>query len=144
MIEQGVTNSFIYELFLATHDVPVDVFKIALYVSTADLGKDTSAYITTGEVANGLGYTTGGNTLTGATVNVDTTNGISYISFDNSDWTTASFTARGALIYNSSKSNKSVAVLNFGDDKNASGQTFRVTVPANTSTTALIRLVRGQ
>lgn len=143
MIEQGVTNSFIYELFLGTHNIPSDVFKIALYVSTADLGKDTAAYTTTGEVASGLGYTTGGNTLTGATVKIDTTNNVSYVSFDNSDWVTASFTARGALIYNSSKSDKSVAVLDFGDDKNASGLTFRVAIPADTSTTALIRLVRG-
>lgn len=143
MIEQGVTNSFLYELPLAVHNFASDTFKIALYTSTASLDKGTATYTTTSEVSNGLGYTTGGNTLSGATVNVDTTSGVVYISFDSSNWSAASFTARGALIYNSSKSNKSVAVLDFGDDKNANGLTFRVTVPANTATTALIRLVRG-
>jgi hypothetical protein len=144
MIEQGVTNSFLYELPLAVHDFSVDTFKIALYISTADIGRNTPTYIVTGEVTSGAGYTTGGNTLANPTVKVDTTRNVVYISFDNTSWANAFFTARGALIYNSSKSNKSVAVLDFGDDKNANGLTFRVTVPADTSTTALIRLVRGQ
>jgi len=144
MIEQGVTNSFLYELPLAMHNFGVNTFKIALYTSVADIGRNTGAYTTTGEVPSGFGYTTGGKVMFNPTVNVDTVRNIVFISFDNVEWTDASFTARGALIYNSSVSNRSVAVLDFGDDKNASGKTFRVTVPANTSTTALIRLVRGQ
>lgn len=144
MISQGVTNSFTYELPLAVHNFATDTFKIALYVSTADLGPNTTTYTPAGEVSAGAGYTTGGNVLTGATVNVDTLRNTTYISFDSSDWLSASFTSRGALIYNETAGNRSVAVLNFGDDKNAGGKTFRVTVPANTSTTALIRFIRGQ
>ena len=89
----------------------------------------------------GTGYTAGGNTLTGASVNLDTSTGIVYVSFNNSTWSNASFTCRGALIYNTSKSNKSVAILNFGSDKTVTSGTFTITFPANTSTSAVIRSV---
>lgn len=143
MIDQGVTDSFLYELPLGTHNFLTDTFKLALYTSFADLGPNTAAYITANEVANGSGYTTGGVVLTGATVNIDAIRHVSYISFDDASWAAASFTARGGLIYNQTESNKTVAVLDFGADKNAGGLTFKVTIPAATSTTALIRLVRG-
>ena len=140
MIEQGQTYSFRQELYLGIHDLDTDVLKIALYDGNANLTLDTTVYASTNEVT-GTGYTAGGNTLTGASVNLDTTEGIVYVSFNNSIWSNASFTCRGALIYNTSKSNKSVAVLNFGNDKTVTSGTFTITFPANTSTSAVIRSV---
>ena len=140
MIEQGQTYSFRQELYLGIHDLDTDVLKIALYDGNANLTLDTTVYAATNEVT-GTGYTAGGNTLTGASVNLDTTEGIVYVSFSNSTWSNASFTCRGALIYNTSKSNKSVAILNFGSDKTVISGTFTITFPANTSTSAVIRSV---
>lgn len=140
MIQQGQTYSFRQELYLGIHDLDTDVLKIALYNANADVNLDTTVYTTTNEVT-GTGYTAGGNTLTGASVNLDTTYGIVYVSFNNTTWSNASFTCRGALIYNTSKSNKSVAVLDFGNDKSPVNQTFTITFPANTSTNAVIRSV---
>ena len=140
MIGQGQTYSFRQELYLGIHDLDTDVLKIALYNANADVNLDTTVYSDTNEVT-GTGYTAGGNTLTGASVNLDTTEGIVYVSFNNSIWSNASFTCRGALIYNTSKSNKSVAVLNFGNDKTVTSGTFTITFPANTSTSAVIRSV---
>ena len=140
MIEQGQTYSFRQELYLGIHDLDTDVLKIALYDGNANLTLDTTVYASTNEVT-GTGYTAGGNTLTGASVNLDTTEGIVYVSFSNSTWSNASFTCRGALIYNTSKSNKSVAILNFGSDKTVTSGTFTITFPANTSTSAVIRSV---
>jgi hypothetical protein len=94
-------------------------------------------YSTTNEVT-GTGYTAGGVTMSGVTINTSA-NGVVYINFNNVVWTNASFTVRGALIYNASQSNASVAVLDFGSDKTCSNQTFTVTMPTNTATTALIR-----
>ena len=140
MIEQGQTYSFRQELYLGIHDLDTDVLKIALYDGNANLTLDTTVYASTNEVT-GTGYTAGGNTLTGTSVNLDTTEGIVYVSFNNSTWSSASFTCRGALIYNTSKSNKSVAILNFGSDKTVTSGTFTITFPANTSTSAVIRSV---
>ena len=140
MIQQGQTYSFRQELYLGVHDLDTDVLKIALYNANADVNLDTTVYSDTNEVT-GTGYTAGGNTLTGASVNLDTTEGIVYVSFNNSIWSNASFTCRGALIYNTSKSNKSVAILNFGSDKTVTSGTFTITFPANTSTSAVIRSV---
>jgi hypothetical protein len=136
MIAQTLTTSFKEQLFLAVHDFSTDTFKIALYTANANLGDDTTVYTATGEIT-GTGYTAGGIPLTGATVNTSGTT--AYVDFDNAVWNPAAFTCRGALIYNASKSNKAVAVLDFGADKTASTQ-FTVTLPANTATSALIRL----
>jgi hypothetical protein len=109
--------------------------KLALYLSTANLGADTTVYTATGE-STGTGYTAGGIVLTGVTV---LTYGTTvYIDFDSPAWAGV-LTARGGLIYNYSKANKSVAVLNFGADK-TSVNTFTVQMPANTYTSALIRI----
>jgi len=139
-ITQTQTTSFKAELYEAIHDFTTDVFKIALYTSSADLGAGTTVYTTTGEVATGGGYTAGGKTLTGATINIGY--GTAYISFNTPvTWTGATFTARGALIYNSSKGNKAVAVYNFGQDQNAGqANSFNVIMPANTAQEALIRM----
>lgn len=136
MFAQTLTTSFKQQLLLAVHDFTVDTFKIALYTSNADLNADTTIYTVTGEVS-GTGYTATGNTLTGTTVTVSGTT--AFVNFSNAVWNPASFTTRGALIYNASKSNKSVAVLDFGADKTPT-TTFTVQMPTNTATSALIRL----
>lgn len=136
MITAGMTNSFKEDVFLGIHDFLTDVMKIALYTSSADLGPDTTAYTTDSEVS-GIGYTAGGNVLTGVTVNLQ--QGIAYVSFDTPTWNAATFTTRGALIYNSSKSNKSVAVLNFGLDQTMLSQQFQILLPTNDPESAIIR-----
>jgi hypothetical protein len=135
MIVQGQTTSFKEELYEAIHNFTTDTFKIALYTANATLNQDTIAYTATGEIT-GTGYTAGGKSLVSPTVNAS--DGVAYISFNNISWTSASFTVRGALIYNSSKVNRSVAVLDFGSDK-VTTSTFTITFPANTSTSAIIR-----
>jgi hypothetical protein len=134
-IVQTLTTSFKGQLPLAVHDFTTDTMKLALYVSTANLGADTTVYTTNGE-STGTGYTAGGIVLTNATV---LTYGTTvYIDFDDAAWAGV-LTARGGLIYNYSKANKSVAVINFGADK-TSVNTFTVQMPANTYTSALIRI----
>ena len=140
MITQTSCTVFQQNLLNGNENFTTGTYKIALYNANADVNLDTTVYASTNEVT-GTGYTAGGNTLTGASVNLDTSNGIVYVSFNNAQWTNASFTCRGALIYNTSKSNKSVAVLNFGNDKIVSSGTFTITFPANTSTSAVIRSV---
>lgn len=109
--------------------------KMALYTSLADLGPNTLVYTTQGEIT-GTGYTAGGKVLTGVTVNK--ADGVAYMDFNDVTWNPASFTARGALIYNTNLGNLAVAVLDFGADKTATTQ-FTVQVPANTSSAAIVR-----
>jgi hypothetical protein len=135
MIQQGQTTSFKEELYLGIHDLDTDVIKIALYTANADLNYDTTVYSATEEIT-GTGYTAGGKTLTGA--NVSSSGTTAYVTFDNVTWNPASFTCRCALIYNSSKANRSIAVLDFGSDKTAIN-TFTITFPADTATSAIIR-----
>jgi len=133
-IVQTQTTSFKKELYQAVHNLATDTLKIALYTGNANLNADTTVYSTTNEVV-ASGYTAGGNTLTGVTINsADYT---AYVNFANTAWT-AAITARCALIYNVTQGNKSIAVIDFGADK-TSTTTFTITMPANTSTTALIR-----
>ena len=111
------------------------VYKIALYTAAANLSYETLAYTTDGEISSTGGYTAGGNTLTRI---VPATSGqVAYISFQNVTWNPASFTARGALIYNST-TGAAVAVLDFGSDKTATN-TFTVTFPTADATNAIIR-----
>jgi hypothetical protein len=134
--DQTLTTSFKQDILLGVHDLDTDTLKMALYLATADLGAATTVYTTAGETS-GTGYTAGGNTLTGVTVlTADTT---AYVDFADPTWNPANFTARGALIYNASKGNKAIAVLDFGSDKTAT-TTFTVQMPANTATSALIRI----
>lgn len=123
----------------------VDTMKIALYTNSATLDITTDFYVpTTGQGAFevvGTGYTIGGNTLTGKVISYDATSpGTAWITFSNSIWTTATFTARGALIYDSTRSNAAIAVLDFGADKTVTSGTFTVQMPAATASTALIRI----
>ena len=138
MITQTQTTSFKEELYEGVHNLLTDTIKIALYTAFADLGADTTAYTTTNEIT-GTGYVAGGITLTGATVL--TSNDTAFVNFDNASWSGATFTCRGALIYNASKANRSIAVLNFGSDRSVTNNTFTVTFPANTADSAIIRMV---
>jgi hypothetical protein len=137
MITAGLTDSFKEQLLLGVHDFETDVFKIALYTSSAVLGPTTTAYTSVGEVS-GTGYTAPGQILLNVTVNLGM--GIAYVSFTNPAWPGSTFATRGALIYNSSKSNKSVGVLNFGIDQTMLGQEFIIQLPTNDPETALIRI----
>ena len=114
-----------------------DTMKIALYTNSATLDATTTAYSATNEVV-GTGYTAGGNTLTGNAISYSGTT--AWITFSDSAWTTATITARGALIYDSSKSNAAIAVLDFGADKTSTAGTFTVQMPVAAASTALIRI----
>lgn len=138
MIQQGLTNSFKQEMLQAGQNLATDTLKMALYTAFADIGPTTTAYTAINEVT-GTGYTVGGAAVTGATISVDAQTGTVYVTFDNVSWPGANFTARGALIYNVTAGNKSVAVLDFGSDKTFTSASNTVTMPANTATTALIR-----
>jgi O-acetylhomoserine/O-acetylserine sulfhydrylase-like pyridoxal-dependent enzyme len=137
-IVQGITNTFIAKSLAGDIDFDTDTFKIALYTNDATLDSSTPAYTTTNEVV-GTGYVAGGNTLTGATVTQDDTTNVVYITFDSPTTWTGTFSTRGALIYDSSSSNFSVCVLDFGAVKTITSETLTVTLPDNTATTALIR-----
>lgn len=134
MSVQTQTTSFKAECWQAVHNLLTDTLKIALYTGNASLDAATTAYSSTNEIT-GSGYTAGGLVLTGVTLG--TSGYTAYVSFANPSWTGA-LTARYALIYNASKADRSVAVLDFGADK-TSVNTFTITLPANTATTALIR-----
>tara|TARA_R110000772_G_scaffold3968_2_gene14083 strand:- start:22 stop:450 length:429 start_codon:yes stop_codon:yes gene_type:complete len=140
-ISQALCTSFKQEILVATHNFTIttgDVFKIALYTSTATLSAATTAYSATNEVV-GTGYTAAGLTLTNVT---PTTSGTTaYLDFGDATWTTATITARGALIYNSSKSNKAVAVLDFGSDKTSTAGDFTVQFPTADASLAIVRIV---
>lgn len=138
MITAGMTNSFKEQILLGVHDLSTDTLKMALYTSNALLGPDTTVYTATDEVV-GVGYTAGGEVLTNVSVSLSVTQGIAYVSFDNPTWNAATFTTRGALIYNATKANKSIAVLNFGIDQTMLSQQFQIQLPTNSPDTALIR-----
>jgi hypothetical protein len=137
-IQQGLTNSFKQEMLQAGQNLITDTLYMALYTAFSDIGPLTTVYTTTNEVT-GTGYTAGGVVVTGATISTDVQTGTVYVDFADVAWPGANFTARGALIYNATQSNKSVAVLDFGSDKIFSSVSNTVTMPVNSATTALIR-----
>ena len=139
-IYQGQTNSFKQDILQAEQNVLTDTLYMALYTAYATLNADTTVYTTDNEVT-GTGYTAGGVEVTGATISTDTVNNVVYVNFDNVSWPGADFTARGALIYNSSQGNKSIAVLDFGSDKLFTATNNTVTMPVNSASTALLRFV---
>lgn len=147
-ILQTATTSFKVELLQGVHNFgpsAANTFKIALYTAAANLGVGTTVYTTAGEVSSsGTNYTAGGNVLV---VNPTPTSGnnsanipTAYISFNTSTWNNVSFTCRGALIYNSTQGNKSVAVLDFGSDKTVSNDTFQITFPTADANSAIVRI----
>jgi hypothetical protein len=135
-IAQGLCSSFKLESWQAIHNLSTDVLKLALYKSTADINASTTVYITTNEVV-GAGYAAGGVTLAG--VSLVLASNVAYLTFNNPAWTGASFVTRAALIYNSTKANRAIAVLDFGADKTASGN-FTIQLPPAGPTTAVIRM----
>jgi hypothetical protein len=140
-ITQALPTSFKVELLTATHNFTAstgDVFKIALYTSSATLDATTTAYTTSNEVPSTGNYSAGGNTLTNVTPTSSGTTALT--DFADTTWASATITARGALIYNSSKSNKSVAVLDFGGDKTSTNGDFTIIFPAATASDAIIRI----
>jgi hypothetical protein len=137
-ITQTLTTSFKVELLEAVHNFSTDTFKIALYDSNANLGPNTVTYNSANEVTS-AGYLAGGSVLTG--IIIASSYGVAYITFDNLSWSNVTFTALGALIYNSSKGNKSVAVYNFGVPQTAGAlNVFNIAMPADTASEALIRI----
>tara|TARA_R100001369_G_scaffold6004_1_gene16437 strand:+ start:2308 stop:2748 length:441 start_codon:yes stop_codon:yes gene_type:complete len=143
-ISQAMSTLFKKDVLLGDHSLDTNAIYIALYTSSATLNATTDGYITANEVANGNGYTTGGNALASKAVTENSTSGI----FDAADpeWTSATFTARGALIYNktlgdaSSNSRGAIAILDFGGDFSVAGGTFKIIFPAATANNAIIRI----
>ena len=145
-IAQTATTSFKVELLQAVHNfgpTSANTFKVALYTAAASVGPTTTIYTTSNEVV-GTGYTAGGNTLVISTSPTSGNNAANvptaFVSFSNTSWTSASFTARGALIYNVTQGNKSVAVLDFGADKTVSNDTFQIIFPTADATSAIVRI----
>ena len=142
-ITSAICTSFKVELLKGVHDFTAttgDTFKIALYTSSATLGASTTAYTTSNEITNssGTAYTAAGATLTSVT---PTTSGTTAIcDFADVSYTSASFTANGALIYNDSQSDKAVAVIAFGGDKTVSSGTFTIQFPTADASNAIIRI----
>lgn len=137
-ITSALCTSYKLELLSGVH-LAADVYKIALFTSAASLDATTTAYAATNEVANGNGYTTGGATL--ATFAASSSGTTAWLDWTvDPSWASATFTARGALIYNSTRANKAVAVLDFGADKTATNGTFTVVLPVADATTGLIRI----
>jgi hypothetical protein len=149
-IQQTATTSFKVQLLQAVHNfgpTSPNTFKIALFTGAANISASTTAYTVgmTGEVANGNGYTTGGNTLV---ISVSPTSGnnsssvpTAFVSFSNTSWPNATFTCRGALIYNDTAAgDPSVAVLDFGSDKTVSNDTFTIIFPTPDANNAVVRI----
>ena len=142
-IVSAICTSFKQEILVATHDFTAstgDTFKIALFTSSATLGASTTAYSATNEITNDAGsaYTAGGEDLTSVTPVLDSSTAV--CDFSDVSWTSATFTANGALIYNSSKSNKAVCAIAFGGDKTATNGTFTVQFPTADASNAIIRI----
>ena len=149
-ITSAICSSFKQELLEGKHDFQTSgsgghSFKIALYTSSATLGASTTAYSATNEITNtaGTAYTAGGAALTNTGVGLTSTT--AFTDFSDVQYTSASFTANGALIYNTttdggSSTTNAVAVIAFGSDKTATNGTFTIQFPANDSSSAIIRL----
>ena len=137
----AIANSFKKELLEGKHNFTASTgsaFKLAMYNSTATLGKSTTSFTTGGQVTSPAGYTSGGKALvnTGTSVATD----VAITTFGNLSFTNVTLTARGALIYNTSNSNSAVAVLDFGSDKTATAGTFTIQFPAYTTSAAILRI----
>jgi|TARA_B100002019_G_C21271611_1_gene602676 hypothetical protein len=137
-ITQAVCNSFKQELLQGLHDLDGHTLKLALYTSSATLGPTTTAFSTTNE-SSGTNYTSGGATISNVAVSLSGT--VAFVDFDDVSFSSATISdAAGALIYNSSASNRAIAVLDFGSTKSVSGGTLTVSLPSASATTALIRI----
>jgi hypothetical protein len=140
-ITQAMCSSFKGEVMQALHNFDAaggDSFKLALYTSSANLDAATTAYTVSGEVANSGSYAAGGGTLVNQGVTVSGTTG--FTDFADISFTSATITARGALIYNDTNSDRAVAVLDFGSDKTSTAGTFTIIFPTADATDAIIRI----
>jgi hypothetical protein len=146
-ITQAMATSFKVEILNGIHAFGTtvtrgattpDTFKIALYTSSATLDSTTTVYSTTNEVASTGGYTAGGNTLT--TVAPTSSGTTAFLDFNDTTWSSSTITANGALIYNSTQTNKAVAVLAFGSDKSSSGGNFTIQFPVADASNAILRI----
>ena len=137
MFTAGIVTSFKQQVLLGQHDLLNDVIKVALYSSSAVLDPNTTVYTTVGEVTSS-GYTAGGEVLLVPVVSAGT--GTGYATFNDPIWLHTTFSVRGALIYNYTKSNKAIGVMNFGTDQVTLNQDFKIQFPANNPETALIRI----
>ena len=142
-ITSAICNSFKTEILTGTHNFTAstgDTFKLALYTSSATLNKSTTAYSATNETTNDAGsaYSAGGQNLTSVTPTLSTDTAV--CDFDDISWASATFTANGCLIYNSSQSNKAVCAIAFGGDKTATNGTFTIQFPTADASNAIIRI----
>tara|TARA_R110002051_G_C8465325_1_gene459086 strand:+ start:92 stop:517 length:426 start_codon:yes stop_codon:yes gene_type:complete len=135
----GLTNSFKQEILSGTHNLSSggNTLYLALYQDSANISPSTTAYTTSGE-ASGTGYSAAGKVLTSAGITLS--GGTAYVDFTDLSWTSSSFSARGGLIYNSTQSNKSIAVLDFGFEFTSSSSTLSVTFPSANVDDAIIRI----
>ena len=141
-ITQAMCNSFKQELLEGVHNFKNsggDTFKLALFTSSASLDATTTAYSSSNEVGNSGTYSAGGGSLTRVDPSLKSTS-TATTDFSDISFTSATITARGALIHNSSDSNKAVCVLDFGSDKSSSSGTFQVVFPTNDASNAIIRI----
>jgi hypothetical protein len=132
-----ICNSFKLEFLDGVHQAG-DEYRVALYTNAASLDEDTTAYTTSGEVV-GAGYTAGGQVLSGRTTVLDPS-GVAYLDFADPLWPVSTLVGRGALIFNASRGNAAIAVLNFGGDVSSANGPFTVILPAPGPGTALIRI----
>ena len=138
----AVCNTFKNQLLSGTHDFDQtsgDIFKVAMYISTATIGKSTTDYLTAGETS-GTGYDAAGKKLAIGSQTHKLASDTAIVDWANLSWQTATITARGALIYNDSQADKAVCVLDFGGDKTATAGTFTIQFPNFTDTLAILRI----
>lgn len=138
-ITSAICTSFKQEILVEGHNLTngVDSIKLALYTSSATLGAGTTAFVTTGQ-ATGTNYSSGGSALTNVTPTTSGTTAI--VDFADLTFSTATVTARGCLLYNTTNSNKAICAIDFGGDKTSTAGDFTVVFPSPTATGAIIRL----
>ena len=136
-ITQGMCVSFKEEILIGVHDLTSDVLKMALFTESATLSPLTTAYSTSNEVS-GTGYSAGGNTV--SDVLISSSGSSALIDFANVVWSTSTFITRGALLYNSSKQNRAIAVFDFGSNISVVSGNFELTVPTSSPSTAILRI----
>ena len=141
-ITQAIANSFKKELLEGQHEFQFggDKFKLALYSSSATLNSATTSYTTTQEVGDSGTYSAGGGALVQPNPSTSVASGVAIVDFNNLSFTGATITARGALIYNTSATNKAVAVLDFTSDKISTSGTFTIIFPDFTTSAAILRI----
>ena len=141
-ITQAIANSFKKELLEGQHEFQFggDKFKLALYSSSATINSATTSFTTTGQVGDSGSYTSGGGALVQPNPSTSVASGVAIVDFNDLSFTGATITARGALIYNTSASNKAVAVLDFSSDKISTDGTFTIIFPAFTTSAAILRI----